>query len=126
MAVRSNLDKMLTLLRFHDEPVQRSAGSFHRGCHSFCILESSFMTRRRRVVCIISLAWVIAIGQLIFPMAGLVFSKPVFIRIHSIIIATFYEFLPQLCYAGILRWIHDASCRKYFSKTVTFQPRSSF
>ncbi|XP_068707942.1 histamine H2 receptor-like [Montipora foliosa] len=42
----------------------------------------SFMTRRR-VVCIISL-----------PMAGLVFSKPVFIRIHSIIVATFYEFLP--------------------------------
>ncbi|XP_068743292.1 histamine H2 receptor-like [Montipora capricornis] len=53
----------------------------------------SFMTRRP-VVCIISLAWVIAIGQLIFPMAGLVFSKPVFIRIHSIIVATFYEFLP--------------------------------
>ena len=53
----------------------------------------SFMTGRR-VVCIISLAWVIAIGQLIFPMAGLVFSKPVFGKIHMFIVATFYEFLP--------------------------------
>ncbi|XP_068742274.1 D(3) dopamine receptor-like [Montipora capricornis] len=45
-----------------------------------------FMTRRR-VICIISLAWVIAIVPLIFPTAAIVFSNHVFFTIYSLIVA---------------------------------------
>ena len=54
----------------------------------------SFMTRRR-VICMISLAWVIAVAPLSLPIASLVSSNPVFMmKIFTVIVAIFFEFFP--------------------------------
>ena len=53
----------------------------------------SFMTRRR-VICIISLAWLIVVAPLSLPIAALISSNPVFMKIFSVIVAICFEFLP--------------------------------
>ena len=82
-----------------------------------------FMTRRR-VICIISLAWVIAIVPLIFPTATIVFSKPVFFTIYCVILFIFYEFLPCVMLAFcLLSMVHVVFKHRRAARTLTRQLR---
>ena len=82
-----------------------------------------FMTRRR-VICIISLTWVIAIVPLILPTTTIVFSNPVFITTSSVIVAIFYEFLPCVMLAFcLLSMVHVVFKHRRATRTLARQLR---